>query len=83
MYLQNGIRVVVHNGLVWGGRILAASVKNFFLQVRLRVRGAGINFSDLLMVQGAYQEKPSLPFTPGSYKHRSKIVTVGWEGTAR
>ncbi|MEQ8700265.1 MAG: alcohol dehydrogenase catalytic domain-containing protein, partial [Bauldia litoralis] len=34
-------------------------------QVRLRVRAAGVNFPDLLMVKGQYQEKPPLPFVPG------------------
>jgi NADPH2:quinone reductase len=34
--------------------------------VRLRVRAAGVNFADSLMLRGQYQEKPPLPFTPGS-----------------
>ena len=33
--------------------------------VRIRVRAAGVNFADSLMLRGRYQEKPSLPFTPG------------------
>jgi len=33
--------------------------------VRIRVRAAGVNFADSLMLRGQYQEKPSLPFTPG------------------
>ena len=33
--------------------------------VRIRVRAAGVNFADNLMLAGRYQEKPSLPFTPG------------------
>ena len=33
--------------------------------VRIRVRAAGVNFADGLMVAGRYQEKPHLPFTPG------------------
>jgi NADPH:quinone reductase len=33
--------------------------------VRIRVRAAGVNFADSLMVKGQYQEKPPLPFTPG------------------
>lgn len=35
-------------------------------QVRIKVHAAGINFGDLLMVQGLYQEKPPLPFVAGS-----------------
>jgi NADPH2:quinone reductase len=33
--------------------------------VRLAVHAAGINFADLLLVSGQYQEKPAFPFTPG------------------
>ena len=34
-------------------------------EVRLKVLAAGVNFADLLHVQGTYQEKPPLPFTLG------------------
>lgn len=34
-------------------------------QVRIRVDACGINFPDLLLVEGKYQDKPSLPFIPG------------------
>src|SRR5882762_7493279 len=34
-------------------------------QVRIRVRAAGVNFADTLMVAGTYQVKPPFPFTPG------------------
>lgn len=34
--------------------------------VRVKIEAAGINFADLLLVSGQYQEKPPLPFTPGS-----------------
>jgi NADPH2:quinone reductase len=34
-------------------------------EVRIAVHAAGINFGDMLMVEGQYQEKPPLPFTPG------------------
>lgn len=33
--------------------------------VRIRVRAAGVNFADTLMVSGKYQVKPPFPFTPG------------------
>ena len=33
-------------------------------QVRIRVRAAGGNFADSLMVGGTYQVKPPFPFTP-------------------
>src|SRR6185503_8568917 len=35
-------------------------------EVRIRNHAAALNFYDILMVQGKYQVKPKLPFTPGS-----------------
>lgn len=34
-------------------------------ELRLKVRACGLNFADLLMRDGKYQEKPPLPYTPG------------------
>ncbi|MGH6928510.1 MAG: alcohol dehydrogenase catalytic domain-containing protein, partial [Dongiaceae bacterium] len=34
-------------------------------EVLIDVGAAGVNFADLLMIGGEYQEKPALPFTPG------------------
>jgi NADPH2:quinone reductase len=34
-------------------------------QVRVRIEAAALNFLDTLMLQGRYQFKPQLPFTPG------------------
>jgi len=34
-------------------------------EMRIGVRAAGCNFSDLLMLKGEYQVKPPLPFVPG------------------
>ena len=34
-------------------------------EVLLRVAACGLNFADLLMQQGKYQDTPALPFTPG------------------
>lgn len=34
--------------------------------VRIDVKAAGVNFPDILMVEGKYQLKPPFPFTPGS-----------------
>lgn len=34
-------------------------------EMRLRVRAAGVNFADLLMIKGQYQDRPPLPFVPG------------------
>ena len=35
-------------------------------QIRIRNRAAGLNFFDVLQVQGKYQIKPPFPFTPGA-----------------
>jgi NADPH2:quinone reductase len=35
-------------------------------EVRVAIRAASLNFPDLLIVQGKYQLKPTLPFVPGS-----------------
>ena len=34
-------------------------------QVVITVKAAGVNFPDILMVQGKYQIRPALPFSPG------------------
>ncbi|MDB2437260.1 NADPH:quinone oxidoreductase family protein [Hellea sp.] len=34
--------------------------------VRIDVKAAGLNFPDILMVEGKYQIRPPFPFTPGS-----------------
>ena len=34
-------------------------------EVVVDVKAAGVNFPDVLMIQGKYQFKPPLPFTPG------------------
>ncbi|CAJ1411825.1 unnamed protein product [Effrenium voratum] len=34
-------------------------------EVRLKLKACSINFPDLLMIQGKYQFKPDLPFSPG------------------
>ena len=34
-------------------------------QLLVRVRAAALNFPDVLMAAGTYQERPPLPYTPG------------------
>ncbi|MEZ5796700.1 MAG: NADPH:quinone oxidoreductase family protein [Paracoccaceae bacterium] len=34
-------------------------------QALVRIAAAGLNFADLLMAQGKYQDRPALPFVPG------------------
>lgn len=55
----------------WGGpeSLVIADVAAPSLRegaVRIKVHAAGVNFADLLLVAGQYQEKPAFPFTPGS-----------------
>ncbi len=45
-------------------------------QVRVRIRAAGVNFPDILMVAGTYQLKPPLPFTPG-LEAAGEVVEAG------
>ncbi|MCU1397218.1 MAG: hypothetical protein JWN62_327 [Acidimicrobiales bacterium] len=45
-------------------------------QVRVAVTAAGVNFVDALIVQGLYQIKPPLPFTPGG-ESVGQIVEIG------
>ncbi len=35
-------------------------------QVVISVKACGVNFPDTLIIQGKYQVRPPLPFTPGS-----------------
>src|SRR5262249_1510711 len=46
--------------------------------VVVAVRAAGVNFVDALLVQGLYQIKPPLPFTPGG-EIAGEVVEVGSE----
>jgi len=50
-------------------------------QVRIAVRSAGVNFADLLLIQGNYQDKPSYPFAPGL--EISGVVVEGQGVTAK
>ncbi len=34
-------------------------------EVRVALKAAGVNFPDVLMIQGLYQHRPELPFVPG------------------
>lgn len=45
-------------------------------QVRIRMRAAGVNFADCVLVRGQYQEKPDLPFAPG-LEGAGEIMKVG------
>lgn len=45
-------------------------------EVTLRVRAAGVNFADIVLVRGQYQEKPAFPFSPG-LEAAGEILTIG------
>ncbi|WP_456832902.1 NADPH:quinone oxidoreductase family protein [Deinococcus sp. UYEF24] len=45
-------------------------------EVLLQVHAAGVNFPDTLIIQGKYQFKPELPFTPGS-EVAGEVLEVG------
>jgi NADPH2:quinone reductase len=45
-------------------------------EVRVRNRAVGLNFFDILQVQGKYQVKPAFPFTPGA-EIAGEVDTVG------
>ncbi|KAK9818978.1 hypothetical protein WJX81_001512 [Elliptochloris bilobata] len=44
--------------------------------VRIRVTAAALNFSDALQIQGLYQDRPKLPFVPGS-EVSGVVIEVG------
>lgn len=47
-------------------------------EVRIRIRAAGLNFADALMVQGLYQVKPPFPFVPG-IEMAGEVTEIGKE----
>jgi len=45
-------------------------------EVLIGVRAAGVNFADTLIVQGLYQVKPPLPFSPG-FEVAGEVLALG------
>jgi len=45
-------------------------------QVKVAIRAAGLNFPDTLMIEGRYQFKPPLPFTPGM-EAAGEVAAIG------
>ncbi len=45
-------------------------------EVKIRARACGVNFPDVLMIQGLYQLKPPFPFSPG-LEVAGDIIEVG------
>jgi NADPH2:quinone reductase len=50
-------------------------------EVRMRMKAAGVNFPDVLIIQNLYQLKPPLPFSPGG--EAAGIVDAVGEGVSR
>ncbi|MCL7943875.1 NADPH:quinone oxidoreductase family protein [Marinobacter sp. ATCH36] len=44
--------------------------------VRVRVKAAGLNFPDTLIIEGKYQLKPTMPFSPGG-EMSGEVIEVG------
>ncbi|MDF0748806.1 NADPH:quinone oxidoreductase family protein [Marinobacter sp. 71-i] len=44
--------------------------------VKVRVKAAGLNFPDTLIIEGKYQLKPTMPFSPGG-EMSGEVVEVG------
>ena len=44
--------------------------------VKIRVKAAGLNFPDTLIIEGKYQIKPELPFSPGG-EMAGEVIAVG------
>lgn len=44
--------------------------------IRIAVAAAGVNFADTVMIEGRYQNKPPLPFSPGM-EAAGRVVEVG------
>lgn len=49
-------------------------------QVTIAVRRAGINFPDMLIMQGRYQLKPPVPFAPG-FEVAGEVLAIGPDET--
>jgi NADPH2:quinone reductase len=45
-------------------------------EARVRVRAAAVNFPDILTVQGKYQHKPPMPYTPGT-EASGDVIAIG------
>ncbi len=45
-------------------------------EVRVKVHAAGVNFPDVLIIQGKYQFKPPFPFAPGA-EVAGEVIEVG------
>lgn len=45
-------------------------------EVRIGVHASGLNFADIILIAGKYQERPPFPFSPG-FEVAGKILEVG------
>ena len=44
--------------------------------VKVRVKAAGLNFPDTLIIEGKYQLKPTMPFSPGG-EMSGEVIEIG------
>ncbi len=49
-------------------------------EIRIRVHAAGVNFPDILIVEGKYQFRPDFPFIPGA-ECAGEVIAVGQDVT--
>ncbi len=49
-------------------------------EVQVKIMACAVNFPDILMIQGKYQFKPPLPFSPGG-EFAGEVINVGEEVT--
>lgn len=47
-------------------------------QIKVRIRACGLNFADLLLQKGTYQDTPPVPFTPG-LEAAGEVIECGSE----
>ncbi len=45
-------------------------------EIRIRIHAAGVNFPDILIVEGKYQFRPEFPFSPGA-ECAGEVIEVG------
>ena len=52
-------------------------------EILVRVRFAALNFFDSLIIQGRYQQKPEMPFSPSAEFAGEVVAGEGWEAGTR
>lgn len=79
MVIRKPVRAIICNQMGDASLLEIGEINSPVLasdEVRVRVRRAGVNFPDTLMIKGQYQLKPPLPFAPG-FEIAGEIIEVG------